>query len=328
MTKPLVSIITPTYNQERYIARCMDSVLAQSYDHWEQIVVDDGSGDRTAEIVESYRDPRIRCIRLPHRGLAALGETYNTALAVAKGELIAILEGDDLWPADKLAVQVPAFADERVFLAWGRGILVDETGRKVGERASVRARGRTRTYTSREIFSELTRVNVVAPAVTVMARSAALLSIGGFRQAGSSLYVDLPTWLWMTAVNQGYVRYLDHPLGCYRTHSQQTTRKHKVQMDLQHLDVVRELERQLDPAALAAAGWNGSVRRRALVGGLLAEGIAYLNEQQFDRARTSFRNALREAVTARDHLKAALGMISTFVRTDLLTAAYGIRNLG
>src|SRR5688500_377534 len=99
MKSPLVTIVTPAYNQKRYIAECVESVLAQTYPHWEQIVVDDGSTDGTPEIVESYRDPRIRCIRLPHRGLAALGESYNTALAAARGELVAILEGDDLWPA-------------------------------------------------------------------------------------------------------------------------------------------------------------------------------------------------------------------------------------
>lgn len=325
MKSPLVSIITATYNQKRYVAECVESVLAQTYGDWEQIVVDDGSVDGTPDVVESYGDPRVRCIRLPHRGLAALAESYNAGLAASRGELVAVLEGDDLWPADKLEAQVPVFRDPRVFLSWGRAAVVDAEGRKVGERASVRGRNGGRTFDGRELFARLTRVNVVSPAVTVMVRRGALEAISGFRQTGSSLYVDLPTWLWLAATSQGHARYLDHVVGCYRTHQQQTTRKHKALMDLQHLEVVRGLESQMDAATLAGAGWDGTVRRRARVGGLIAEGVAYLGERRFRSARSSFRQALSEADTARDRLKAGLGMLSTVVRTDLLTAAYALR---
>src|SRR5258705_9845475 len=103
MAPPLVTIISPVYDQEQYVARCVESTLAQSYRHWEQVFVDDGSSDRTLEILATYRDPRIRVLTLPHRGLAALAASYNAALAATKGSLIAILEGDDRWPPDKLS---------------------------------------------------------------------------------------------------------------------------------------------------------------------------------------------------------------------------------
>src|SRR5688572_10419542 len=103
MMPPLVTILSPTFNQERYVSQCIESALAQTYPHWEQIFVDDGSTDATREVIASYRDPRIRLIALPHRGLGALAESYNEALAVARGSLVGILEGDDAWPADKLA---------------------------------------------------------------------------------------------------------------------------------------------------------------------------------------------------------------------------------
>ena len=81
MAPPLVTIISPVYDQEQYVARCVESTLAQSYRHWEQVFVDDGSSDRTLEILATYRDPRIRVLTLPHRGLAALAASYNAALA-------------------------------------------------------------------------------------------------------------------------------------------------------------------------------------------------------------------------------------------------------
>ncbi len=59
---PLVSIITPTYNHENFISECLESVLAQSYANWEQIVIDDGSTDRTAKIVSQFKDDRIKYI--------------------------------------------------------------------------------------------------------------------------------------------------------------------------------------------------------------------------------------------------------------------------
>lgn len=328
MKSPLVSIVTPCYNQERFISHCIESVRGQSYGNWEQIVVDDGSDDRTAEIVRSYDDPRIRYVRLPHRGLSALGETYNTALSLARGELVAVLEGDDFWPAEKLERQVPAFEDLEVFLTWGRGALVDADGRKVGERASIRTRKPARRFSNRQLFARLTRVNVVAPAITVMLRRSALDQAGGFQQSGSTLYVDLPTWLRVTAVTPGYACFLNTVLGCYRTHPQQTTRRYRALMDAQHVEVVMQLEQQLDPQTLQAAGWNGTVRRRALLGGLLAQGTTHLSEGEFARARESFRKALAEADTARDRLKAGLGVVSTFLEVDLLSAAGSLRDSG
>src|SRR5258707_3339207 len=100
MAPPLVTILSPAYNQRRYIGQCIESALSQTYPQWEQIIVDDGSTDGTREIVAEYGDPRIRLICLPHRGLGALAQSYNAALAAARGSLVGILEGDDAWPAD------------------------------------------------------------------------------------------------------------------------------------------------------------------------------------------------------------------------------------
>src|SRR5688500_11247566 len=106
---PRVTVITPVYNAERYLGACIDSVLAQTFGDWEQIIVDDGSSDGTEAVARSYTDARIRYLRLPHRGLSALAESYNTALREARGGVIAILEGDDVWEPHKLERQVPLF---------------------------------------------------------------------------------------------------------------------------------------------------------------------------------------------------------------------------
>ena len=98
MTIPLVSIITPTFNHRLYIADAIKSVIGQTFEDWELIIIDDGSFDNTPEIVRKFQNPKIHFYQQEHKGIYRLSEIYNFALDLAKGELIAILEGDDKWP--------------------------------------------------------------------------------------------------------------------------------------------------------------------------------------------------------------------------------------
>lgn len=98
---PRVSVLIPCYNAGRYVGAALDSVLAQTYQDFEIVVVDDGSTDDTAAVVCGYE--RVRYIYNAHSGIPV---TRNLAVAKARGELIAFLDADDLWAADKLEKQV------------------------------------------------------------------------------------------------------------------------------------------------------------------------------------------------------------------------------
>ena len=100
MNAPLVSILTPAYNHARFVGPCIESVLSQTYANWEQIIFNDGSTDNTGEIVKRYSDRRIRYYRQENQGIEKLAKTYNRALAEARGSIVVILEGDDLWPSE------------------------------------------------------------------------------------------------------------------------------------------------------------------------------------------------------------------------------------
>ena len=89
---PKISVIIAVYNRERYIARAVESVVNQRYTDWELVVVDDGSTDRTVEIVSSFDDDRIRLIRKPH---TRCWDTKNRGLAEARGELVLYIDSDD-----------------------------------------------------------------------------------------------------------------------------------------------------------------------------------------------------------------------------------------
>jgi glycosyltransferase involved in cell wall biosynthesis len=105
---PLVSVVMPTRNYGAYIARAIDSVLAQTYPHHELVVVDDGSTDDTPAVLARYAG-RIRVLAGPGRGVSA---ARNTGLAAAKGELVAVLDADDEWVPTKLARQLPLLRED------------------------------------------------------------------------------------------------------------------------------------------------------------------------------------------------------------------------
>lgn len=98
---PTVSVLIPAFNTSAYIGEAIRSVLHQTLRPFEVIVVDDGSRDDTAAAAESFGDP-VKVFRRPHAGIAA---SRNFAASQARGELLAFLDSDDLWPPDKLALQ-------------------------------------------------------------------------------------------------------------------------------------------------------------------------------------------------------------------------------
>lgn len=106
-SKKLVSIITPCYNAEKYIAETIESVLKQTYRNWEMIIVDDCSTDKSAEIVKSYmeRDPRIKYFRT-ERPSGSPSLPRNIGIDNASGKYIAFLDADDVWLPEKLKLEV------------------------------------------------------------------------------------------------------------------------------------------------------------------------------------------------------------------------------
>ena len=104
MNNELVSIIMPSYNTANYISDSIQSVLKQTYENWELIIVDDCSSDNTLELLSKFDDKRIRVIVNEKNSGAALSR--NKALKEAKGKWIAFLDSDDLWEPNKLEKQI------------------------------------------------------------------------------------------------------------------------------------------------------------------------------------------------------------------------------
>jgi glycosyltransferase involved in cell wall biosynthesis len=104
-SRPLVGVVIPVWNGERYLSEAIESVLGQTHDAVDIVVVDDGSQDSSADIAGRYA-PDVRVVRCPHRGSAA---ARNTGTEAVRGDFVALLDHDDLWPARKLEIQLAAF---------------------------------------------------------------------------------------------------------------------------------------------------------------------------------------------------------------------------
>ncbi len=127
----LVSIITPVYNSESYLAACLESVKQQTHVEWEHILVDDCSVDRSAEIIEKYAaaDPRIKYIRLEENSGAGIAR--NKGIEVSKGDFIAFLDSDDLWYPEKLRKQLYFMLENGYFFTFTSYDKMDDQGIKV-----------------------------------------------------------------------------------------------------------------------------------------------------------------------------------------------------
>lgn len=217
MNKPLVSIITPTFNHAGFVERCIGSVLRQTYGRWEMVVVDDASSDATRELISSLAAGQPAITLISHRrrrGVERLAESYNEAMAASQGELVALLDGDDWWAPDRLARQVPFFEDPSVVLSYGDCWEVSPDERRIQYADSAISQDSVRSSGAEALvhFSRLASI----PANTVLVRREALEGIGGFRSEGLPL-VDYPTWL-VLSLQGDFVR-VPHPIAYWRRHA-------------------------------------------------------------------------------------------------------------
>jgi glycosyltransferase involved in cell wall biosynthesis len=191
---PLVSVVIPAFNAERFLARTLDSVSRQTYSALEIIVVDDGSLDGTAGIVrqQAALDPRVRLIRQENAGVAA---ARNRGIAESDGCFVAPLDADDLWHPQKIELQLRRFEERPsagLVYCWSIGI--DEEDRVMRQRVSPAS-------FEGDVFAALVFQNFIGNASSPLIRRACLDEVGGFdpalRVAGGEgcedrkLYLDI-----------------------------------------------------------------------------------------------------------------------------------------
>jgi glycosyltransferase involved in cell wall biosynthesis len=213
MTANRITALIPTYNSAQYIRETVDSVLSQTYPIHEVIVVDDGSTDSTQEVLASYGN-RIRYIRQPNAGPPA---ARNTGLALATGDLIALLDSDDLWAPKKTELQMDylqrhpscglVYTDMKTF---------DDSG-IIEESVKI---SRNLTYPSGNIFPQMFYETLFQTSAVLM-RKSCIDAVGGF-DADLRMGDDYELFL---RISRHYeMGCVDEPLILYRQHATQGTR--------------------------------------------------------------------------------------------------------
>jgi len=283
--QPLVSIVMPAYNSARHIGRAIESVLRQTYETWELIIVDDGSTDDTSDVVKGFADDRIEYVRTKNGGASA---ARNAGLDKARGEVVAFLDSDDVWYADKLAVQMATFRKSpEVVLTYCNYDRIDGSGRRLeSHRFSL-----AKLPQGRRLDPLLVR-SALGPATAIAIRRDTLDACGRFD-------VELPVsedWdLWWRVALRGELRYVSRALAAYRVHAGTLSERYDL---LQRCDRI-VIGRMFSDAELGRrfpAGKLQRLRNRAEAIRLYNAGSGHLRAGNPKHAAASFLESMRTSM--------------------------------
>lgn len=297
-SSPLVSVIVPTYNSSRFVVSAVESVLSQLYRPIEIIVVDDGSTDETAKLLEPFFD-RIRYIFKPNGGTS---QARNRGISEATGELISFLDADDTWLPEKIRRQVDCYmANPSIGL-----IHCDVLQRNERDGQTVHVRQDRERFSGR-CYAEFLWANLVCTS-SVMIPRAVLKSVGVFDEfvRGPSTE-DMDLWLRIARGHElGFVK---EPLVCYRVHSENGSSNIRRMLEDEYYVLAKTL--RADP------GLFGVVDRLRIDSKLrdlaFSAGYANLEEERYRKARDYFRASTKHGSGHwRTRLFSALTLLPAF----------------
>lgn len=337
-----VSVAICLHNGSTYISRALSSVFAQTWQDFEIVLVDDGSIDGGADLVEThFKDPRLRIFRQPNRGL---GAARSVTVAAAAGEFIAFLDQDDEWLPEKLAGQVELLRRRpRAGLVFTDCAYIDESGRETG-RASARVGHDTIDFRGRKAVRALLTRGCFIDISSVMVRAAAIGEAGGFNSRWR--YVE-DYDLWLRVAKLYELEYLASPLTRRRLHAGQFTQRHHGRALTEESallrpillngtcppDVKRAIRHYLFGQHTARAtalmrGWRVGPAARALAGGArypAALGLRVLAEvgSRIPRVRALKRRLAAGWVSARPEVRSPPSAVHVWMDGSPLQAARG-----
>jgi glycosyltransferase involved in cell wall biosynthesis len=298
MSDTLVSILTPAYNHEKYIAQCIESVISQTYTNWEMIIVDDGSTDNTFRIATEYalKDNRIKVFTQQNTGIYHLAVNYNFAISVSQGKYIAVLEGDDVWLPEKLMLQINALEiNPDAVLSWGRAYASDALLKNIVYNLPVYKYNRDTFFNDPvgSVFKIFLFTNHI-PALTVVIRKSVIQEIGGFIQPQGMPTTDFPTWQQLAF--RGKFIFIDEFLGHWRITNTQVTKNLTVNLIEQvyelNLKLFLDNKKLMSRYQLSESQVHHYFHERLIVN-FYYEGCYQLQRGEVIKAKQSFGNSLK-----------------------------------
>lgn len=230
--QPLVSVIMPTYNYAQFIGDAIESVINQTWQTWEMLIIDDGSTDNTESVVQFYvsKDSRIRYFALgQNSGRAAVARNYG--ISNSKGKYVAFLDSDDMWKPTKIERQIELLENnENIFLVYTRYIVM-----KNGTFSKILPK--RRKLRSGKVFTSLFLSNNFIGSSTVLLRN--ILKENNLFDTDIKLRAIEDYALWLKIAKNKHVAYIDDPLVVYREHGSNTSIGIKTYL-LRYLHVVKK----------------------------------------------------------------------------------------
>lgn len=293
MAKPVVSVVMPCYNGEAFLAAAVDSVLSQTFRDFELIVIDDGSTDRSADILAAYGE-RIRVIRQGNRGVST---ARNAGIEAARGDFIAFLDSDDWWEPDFLDQMVKAMDDPRTAIAYcgWQNVGVGESKPYVPP-----------DYEGPDKMHHLLRFASLWPIHAILIRRSLMPPGVPFNPAYPACE-DYDLWLRIATFHR--IQLVPRVLAYYRKHGDANATSNQARVARYNLLVKQRflgdfpaLRRQIPRARL----------REFLAGGLVDRGYRCLWKGDLKNAHGIFRHALATGVVGLKDLKYAIPSLLPF----------------
>jgi glycosyltransferase involved in cell wall biosynthesis len=133
---PRVSVLMPSYNHSKYVSEAINSVLDQTLDDWEMIIVDDNSKDESQEILAKFTEADERIKVMIHEKNMGIAKTLNDCFKYSEGQYIAFIASDDVWMGEKLEKQVNVLESNNDLVVFSEGLIIDNDSNLTGERTS------------------------------------------------------------------------------------------------------------------------------------------------------------------------------------------------
>ena len=232
-SSPFVSIIIPTYNNAEFLGKALKSVIGQTYNSWEAIVIDNNSTDQTDEVINKFQDIRIKYYKISNYGIIA--KSRNLGINLAKGEWIAFLDSDDWWTEDKLEICLNNVNENVDFIYHKLGIVYDKSNSFLKQKKFL-GRELNKPILNDLLIGEIKKGNAIGNS-SVLVRKNILKRIGGISENKKMVASeDFNAWLKIAKITDQF-KFIKYCLGYYLVHDKSSQKR---DLSIPHREAVIE----------------------------------------------------------------------------------------
>lgn len=231
----LVSIIMPCYNSAKFVEKAIQSILNQTYQNFELIIINDFSTDGSLEIIKSFKKNDKRIIVLSNEENKGVSITRNRGLKICSGDYIAFCDADDFWEPFKLEEQLRIFNNDTQYrLSFTNSYIVDERSNKTGE--TFRQKFGFKIDRSGKYFNQILYTNFINTSTAILNRKNIKLKL-----FNPEISIGEDWLFWLEIAKEEKMLYIDEPYSYYRVHKEMSTGKGTEKMALARIKTLSEL---------------------------------------------------------------------------------------